>query len=51
MLTRQYVEAILADPEAADQVWELWDSRLIDDGLAATAWCILTLSNRDRGKP
>jgi len=25
MLTRLYIEALLVDEEAADQVWEAWD--------------------------
>jgi len=41
MLTRLYVEALLADEEAADAVWELWKAGVITDDLAATAWCIL----------
>ena len=35
MLTRLYVEALLADQEAADQVWELWDAGVIPGELAA----------------
>ncbi len=31
MLTRFYIEALLVDPEAADQVWEAWDAGEIDD--------------------
>ena len=46
MLSRLYVEALLADEELADQVWELWDAGLIPDDLAAWAWCILV--SRDR---
>ena len=33
MLTRLNVEALLADPELADQVWELWDAGIITDDL------------------
>ena len=41
MLTRLYVEAILADADLADQVWELWNVGMIPDGLAAMTWLIL----------
>lgn len=43
MLTRLYIEALLADEEPADQVWELWDAWVITDELAARAyWRILS---------
>ena len=51
MLTRLYVEAQLNDPDLADQVWELWDEGLIDDRLAATAWCILAAKMRSCDEP
>jgi len=38
MLTRLYVEALLANPVLADQVWELWNAGAIMDGVAAMAW-------------
>ena len=38
MLTEIYIEALLADKDAADQVWELWDSGEIDDFSAVWAW-------------
>ena len=38
MLTRLYVEALLADPILADTVWELWNTGVITDELAAWAW-------------
>ena len=41
MLTSLYVEALLADPDLADQVWELWNAGVITDGVAAMAWLIL----------
>ena len=43
MLTEIYIEALLADEELADQVWELWNAGVITDGLAAMAWTILVL--------
>ena len=45
MLTEIYIEALLVDEDLADQVWELWDARLIPDDLAAMAWCILALKS------
>ena len=41
MLTELYIEALLADKRLADQVWELWNGRVITDEVAAWAWCIL----------
>ena len=41
MLTRLYVEALLADPELADQVYELWNARAITDEYAAWAWWLV----------
>ena len=38
MLTEIYVEALLIDEEAADEVWEAWDKGEIDDQLAWLAW-------------
>jgi hypothetical protein len=38
MLERLYVEALLADLDLADQVWDLWNAGLIPDDLAAIAW-------------
>ena len=49
MLVDLYLEALLADPDLADQVWELWNARLISGELAVRAWCILAMSSRQRG--
>jgi hypothetical protein len=38
MLTENYIEALLIDEELADQVWEGWDKREIDDLTAILAW-------------
>ena len=38
MLTELYLEAVLADAELADQVWELWNEELISTEVAAVAW-------------
>ena len=35
MLVDLYVEALLVDSVSADQIWELWNARLISDELAA----------------
>ncbi len=42
MLIRFYIEALLADELAADQVWELWNAGWIDDTTAAIAWLMLS---------
>ena len=34
MLTEIYIEALLANEELADQVWETWDKGEIDDQVA-----------------
>ena len=44
MLARLYVEALLANEDLADQVFELWNAGVITDDLAAWAWGILALS-------
>jgi hypothetical protein len=41
MLAETYIEALLADEDLADQVWELWGARVIEDGMAAIAWWIV----------
>ena len=41
MLTRLYVEALLVNPNAADQVWEAWDNGEFDDAIACTAWMMI----------
>ncbi len=37
MLTEAYIEALLADEDLADLVWEAWHAGLIQDDLAADA--------------
>ncbi len=39
MLTEIYIEALLVDKDAADQVWDLWDSGEFNDFGAFWAWC------------
>ncbi len=34
MLTEIYVEALVADEQLADQVWEAWDGGEVDDRTA-----------------
>ena len=36
-----YVEALLANEELADQVWDLWGAGLIPQDLAATMWLVI----------
>ena len=50
MFTELYIEALLADEDLADQVWELWDAGVITDDLAMWAWCILAESGSDEGR-
>ena len=38
MLTRIYIEALLVDEEAADQVWESWNAKSLNNGAACIAW-------------
>lgn len=42
MLTEIYIEALLVDHEAADQVWEAWDTGEIDDEIVWLAWRLIT---------
>ena len=41
MLIEVYIEALLVNGDLADQVWELWNARLIPDEVAAWAWCLI----------
>jgi hypothetical protein len=43
MLARLYVNTLVADGWAADEVWLLWGDGLIGDDLAAWAWLLLAL--------
>ncbi len=38
MLAEIYIEALLANEELADQVWEAWDAGDIGDFAAAYMW-------------
>ena len=41
MFTEIYIEALLADEELADQIWDAWDAAIITDELAARAWLLI----------
>ena len=41
MFTEAYIEALLVDEEAADQVWELWDVGLTSSESATLAWLLI----------
>jgi hypothetical protein len=50
MLTEIYIEALLANEDLADQVWELWNDGVITDEVAAWAWWLArVLVSGDRG--
>ena len=46
MHTEIYIEALIADPEAADQGCEAWDTGEIGDQTAWLAWWLITLPTR-----
>ncbi len=46
MLTRLYIEALLSDEEAADEVWEAWDAGEISDFWVAWGWWRLISASR-----
>ncbi len=41
MLTEWYIEALLVDEKAADEIWELWNLGMISDQIAVRAWYIV----------
>jgi hypothetical protein len=45
MLAELYVEALLVDEAAADEVWALWDAGIIADDITAWAWAILAFDH------
>jgi len=45
MLARIYIEALLADEDLTDRVWELWNLIVIDDELASIAWRLIATSS------
>jgi hypothetical protein len=47
MLAELYVDALIADEKAADEVWQLWDAGVITDEMAAWAWWLLASNALD----
>ena len=45
MLARLYVEALLADTDLADAIWEVWNAGLIPDSMAAVLWLLVQFQN------
>ena len=43
MLTEIYIEALVVDEGLADQVWEAWDKREIDDQVALLGWLLIAV--------
>ena len=43
MLSEIYIEALLVDEEAADQVWEAWNKAEIDDAVSRIAWMLIAM--------
>ncbi|VUX54962.1 protein of unknown function [uncultured Woeseiaceae bacterium] len=41
MLTEIYLEALLADSDLADQVWDAWNARTLNDTAALIAWTLI----------
>ncbi len=44
MLTAIYIEALLANEELADQVWEAWDAENVSDAQAEIFWSLIVLA-------
>ena len=40
MLARLYVEALLADTDPADAIWEVWNAELVSDETAMAMWAV-----------
>ena len=51
MLVEYYIEALLVDPEAADQVWEAWDTGKVSDSGAILMWWVLAGHIRAAQRP
>ncbi len=41
MLAESYIEALLVDEDAADQIWRSWDKGEIDDMCVFISWIII----------
>ena len=50
MFTETYIEALLVDEEAADQVWDAWNAQTSNDGAACIAWMTIAglISSNDQ---
>ncbi len=48
MLTEIYIEALLVDEGLADQVWDAWDAREIDDCAAYFVWLLISFSSSEK---
>ena len=46
MLIDYYIEALLVDEEAADEIWEAWNAGLVSDDLAARFWFAMVRHGR-----
>ena len=46
MRCKIYIEALLADEELADRVWEAWDAENLTDGAACIAWMLIAASRQ-----
>ena len=44
MLIESYIGALLVDKDLADQVWELWNSGLIDNEISTASWGLIAIS-------
>ncbi len=51
MLTAIYIEALLVDEEAADQVWELWNESEVSTYWAVWMWSRVVASGCLTPKP
>ena len=50
MLGEIYIEALLVDEELADQVWEAWNKREIDDQVAWLAWFVVAYNCQPKAR-
>ncbi len=48
MLTQIFIEALLVNEEPADQVWEAWDTQILNDGAAYIAWLLIAGFSTDQ---
>jgi len=50
MFTKIYIETLLVNEEAADQVWEEWNANTLNYGAACIAWMTIAglISSNDQ---